>query len=88
MVSASKAVTFKTTEEAADQSLAALVDEFLDAARRGMLADTHGAVIEAVERQLFPRAIEMAQGNQAQPCENCSFGRATRRRGAWFAHFG
>lgn len=81
-----KAVTAKTTGEAADQSLAAFVDEFLDAARRGMLADAHGAVIEAVERQLFTRAIEMAQGNQAKAARWLNVSRQTMREK--LTHFG
>jgi len=42
------------------------VDELLASARRGELADAHARAIDAAERELFARAIQEAQGNQAK----------------------
>ncbi len=42
------------------------VDDLLAAARRGELAGVHGLAIDAAERELFARAIQEAQGNQAR----------------------
>jgi DNA-binding NtrC family response regulator len=50
----------------ADRSLREYVDDLLAAARRGDLADAHARVLESAERELFGRAIEQAQGNQAR----------------------
>ena len=50
----------------AHRSLGEYVDELLAAARRGELADAHARVLESAERELFARAIEQAQGNQAK----------------------
>jgi DNA-binding NtrC family response regulator len=50
----------------ADRSLGDYVDDLLAAARRGELSDAHARVMESAERELFARAIEQAQGNQAK----------------------
>jgi DNA-binding NtrC family response regulator len=50
----------------ADHSLGDYVDDLLAAARRGELSDAHARVMESAERELFARAIEQAQGNQAK----------------------
>jgi DNA-binding protein Fis len=42
------------------------VDELLAAARRGELSDVHARVLETAEREVFARAIQQAQGNQAK----------------------
>jgi DNA-binding NtrC family response regulator len=62
-----------------DESLLGLIDEFLEAAQQGTVADAHAAVIEAVERQLFARAIERAQGNQAKAARWLNVSRQTMR---------
>jgi len=64
---------------ASDQKMSAFIDEFLEGARQGALRDTHAAVIEAVERQLFTRAIELAQGNQAKAARWLNVSRQTMR---------
>ncbi|MBM3838060.1 MAG: sigma-54-dependent Fis family transcriptional regulator [Verrucomicrobia bacterium] len=62
-----------------DQSLAALVDQILDAAKRGEIPDAHAAALEAVERQLFLRAYELAGGNQAKAARWLNVSRQTMR---------
>jgi DNA-binding NtrC family response regulator len=69
-----------------DESLLALIDEFLEAAQQGTVADAHAAVIEVVERQLFARAIELAQGNQAKAARWLNVSRQTMREK--LTHFG
>ena len=83
-----KAVLLKRsdTRASSEQTLAALIDESLDAARQGTLPDAHAAVIEAVERQLFTRAIELAQGNQAKAARWLNVSRQTMREK--LTHFG
>ncbi|HZM04405.1 MAG TPA: sigma-54 dependent transcriptional regulator [Candidatus Saccharimonadales bacterium] len=49
-----------------DRSLREFVDELLEAARRGDLSDAHTRLLASAERELFARAIEQAQGNQAK----------------------
>jgi DNA-binding protein Fis len=83
-----KTVMLKRSEaiRASDQTLAAFVDEILEAARQGTLLDAHAAVIEVVERQLFTRAIELAQGNQAKAARWLNVSRQTMREK--LTHFG
>jgi DNA-binding NtrC family response regulator len=63
-----RAAMNKTADPAcsADRPLGEYVNELLAAARRGELADAHARVLESAERELFARAIEQAQGNQAK----------------------
>ena len=49
-----------------DRSLRESVDDLLEAARRGDLSDAHARLLASAERELFARAIEQAQGNQAK----------------------
>jgi nitrogen regulation protein NR(I) len=51
---------------AGDRSLREQVDDLVNAARRGELADAHARLLEGVERELFARAIAEAEGNQAK----------------------
>jgi nitrogen regulation protein NR(I) len=55
------------------------VDELLAAARRGELADVHGRVLEMAEREVFSRAIEQAQGNQAKAARWLGVSRITMK---------
>jgi nitrogen regulation protein NR(I) len=71
---------------AADQSLLTLIDEFLEAARQGTVPGAHAALIAEVERQLFTRAIELAQGNQAKAARWLNVSRQTMREK--LTHFG
>jgi DNA-binding NtrC family response regulator len=68
------------------QSLDAHVEELLQAASRGGREDVHAQVVEAAERVLFARAIELAGGNQAKAARWLGVARQTVREK--LAHFG
>jgi len=72
--------------QAGEQSLRELVDGLLAAARRGELADAHGHLLEAAEKEIFARAIELAQGNQAKAARWIGVSRLTMREK--LIHFG
>jgi DNA-binding NtrC family response regulator len=55
------------------------VDELLAAARRGEVAHAHARVLETAERELFTRAIRLAQGNQARAARWLGITRITMR---------
>ncbi len=55
------------------------IDEVLAAARREELSDAYARVIEATERELFTRAIQQAQGNQAKAARWLGITRVTMR---------
>jgi nitrogen regulation protein NR(I) len=55
------------------------VDELLDAAQRGELADAHARIIGAAEREVFGRAIKLAQGNQARAARWLGISRITMK---------
>ncbi len=55
------------------------VDEVLAAARREEIADAHARVIESAERELFTRAIQQAQGNQAKAARWLGITRVTMK---------
>jgi nitrogen regulation protein NR(I) len=76
-----KTMMAKRTEAvaASSRTLVAVIDEILEAAQQGTLPDAHAAVIEAVERQLFTRAITLAQGNQAKAARWLNVSRQTMR---------
>jgi len=61
------------------QSLGEHVDELLAAARRGELSDVHARVLEAAEREVFTRAIQQAQGNQAKAARWLGISRITMK---------
>jgi DNA-binding NtrC family response regulator len=63
----------------ADRSLGEYVDDLLAAARRGELADAHARILEGAERELFSRAIEQAQGNQAKAARWLGITRVTMK---------
>jgi DNA-binding NtrC family response regulator len=66
-------------EEDAGLSLGEHVDGLLAAARRGELADAHARLLEAAERELFKRAIQQAQGNQAKAARWLGISRLTMK---------
>jgi len=70
----------------AEKSLHAYADELLAAAQRGEIADAYGQLHEAAERVLMGRAIELAQGNQAQAARWLGISRLTLREK--LIHFG
>jgi DNA-binding protein Fis len=55
------------------------VHELLTAAMRGELAEVEPAVMEAVERELYGQALEMAHGNQAKAAKWLGVSRPTMR---------
>jgi nitrogen regulation protein NR(I) len=68
------------------KSLYAYADELLAAAQRGEISDAYGQLHEAAERILIGRAIELAQGNQAQASRWLGISRLTLREK--LIHFG
>jgi hypothetical protein len=56
-----------------------LMDELLSQARGGADLDVHARVFEEMERQLFSRAIRLAQGNQAKAARWLKMSRQTVR---------
>jgi nitrogen regulation protein NR(I) len=61
------------------RSLANLADELLSAARSGELDDAHARLLQAAEREIFSRAIDLAQGNQAKAARWLGVSRLTMR---------
>jgi DNA-binding NtrC family response regulator len=63
----------------AARPLGECVDDVLAAARRGELTDAHAHLHEMVERELFTRAIQQAQGNQARAARWLGISRITMK---------
>ena len=61
------------------QSFSVQVEELLQAAKRGEIENVHARVMELAERILFPRAIELAEGNQAKAARWLGVARQTVR---------
>jgi DNA-binding NtrC family response regulator len=76
-----RAVVNKSGEagHAAPRSFGEYVDELLASARRGEITDAHARVLETAERELFTRAIQQAQGNQAKAARWLGITRITMR---------
>ncbi len=55
------------------------IDSLLAAARRDEINDAHARVLETAERELFTRAIQQAQGNQAKAARWLGITRITMR---------
>jgi len=55
------------------------VDGLLAAAQRGEVMNVHARLLETAERELFSRAIELAQGNQAKAARWVGVSRLTMR---------
>lgn len=74
-------VLSKTLSSGGDtnQTLRVYVDELLAAAQRGELADAHARVLRAAEKEIFTRAIALAQGNQAKAARWLGVSRLTMR---------
>jgi len=72
--------------EAGGQTLRGFVDHLLAAARRGELDDAHHRLLEAAEKEIFTRAIDLAQGNQARAARWLGVSHLTMRRKLF--HFG
>jgi len=69
-----------------DQTIAGYFNELLDRARQGETERAHGQMIEDMERELFSRAIQQAQGNQAKASRWLGVTRTTMREK--LIHFG
>ena len=69
-----------------DQSVAGYFSELLAKAQRGEVEGVHAKMIEEMERELFGRAIELAQGNQAKAARWLGVTRTTMREK--LIHFG
>src|SRR5262245_4294321 len=67
------------TTPSAAQSFPGLVEELLQAAQRGEREDVHAQVVEAAERLLFRRALELSHGNQAKAARWLGLARQTVR---------
>jgi DNA-binding NtrC family response regulator len=65
--------------DSASRPLGEYVDGLLAAAQRGELTDVHARVLESAERELFHRAIELAQGNQAKAARWLGISRITMK---------
>jgi len=68
-----------TPAEAATLSLREYVDQLLGAAQQGELSDAHARLLTEAERELFSRAIELAEGNQAKAARWVGVSRLTMR---------
>jgi DNA-binding NtrC family response regulator len=68
------------------QSFSVQVEQLLQAAKRGEIENVHGQVVDAAERILFSRAIELAEGNQAKAARWLGVARQTVREK--LVHFG
>jgi nitrogen regulation protein NR(I) len=64
---------------AADSTLGELIDGLLAAAQRNEKADVHAQVLECAERELFRRAIALADGNQAKAARWLGVSRITMK---------
>ncbi len=64
---------------ASDQTVAGYLSELLAKAQRGEVEGVHALMIEGMERELFARAIQLAQGNQAKAARWLGVTRTTMR---------
>jgi nitrogen regulation protein NR(I) len=69
-----------------DQTIAGYFTALLASAERGETDGVHGKMIEEMERELFGRAIQLAQGNQAKAARWLGVTRTTMREK--LIHFG
>ncbi len=69
-----------------EQTLSGYFTDLLTRARRGELPDARASMIEEMERELFSRAIGMANGNQAKAARWLGVSRTTMREK--LLHFG
>src|SRR5260370_40139600 len=55
------------------------VDDLLGAAQRGEIDDAYARIVGSAERELFTRAIKLAQGNQAKAARWLGISRITMK---------
>ena len=65
--------------EVGEQTLREYVDTLLAAAQRGDLKDAHARLLQAAEKEIFSRAIDLAHGNQAKASRWVGVSRLTMR---------
>ena len=65
--------------ESDDQTLRDMAGALLAAAQRGELADAHGRLLEAAEREIISQAIQLTHGNQLQAARLLGISRLTLR---------
>jgi len=63
----------------AEQTLGQAIDKLLSGAQRGETSDVHARLFEAAERELFRRAIALAEGNQARAARWLGVSRITMK---------
>ena len=71
---------------ASDQTIAGYFTELLTRAQRGEMAGLQARMVEEMERELYSRAIQLAQGNQAKAARWLGVTRTTVREK--LTHFG
>jgi DNA-binding NtrC family response regulator len=71
---------------ASDQTIAGYFTELLARAQRGEMAGLQARMVEEMERELYSRAIQLAQGNQAKAARWLGVTRTTMREK--LTHFG
>src|SRR5262249_31693294 len=76
---AKAAVSRSAGAETEARSLREYVDQLLSRAQRGELADAHARLLQAAEKELFSRAIALAEGNQARAARWVGVSRLTMR---------
>jgi nitrogen regulation protein NR(I) len=75
-----EAALSRTGEPAgAEPGFGEFVGGLLTAARKGEIVDVHARVVEAAEREVFARAIEAANGNQARAARWLGISRITMK---------
>jgi nitrogen regulation protein NR(I) len=67
------------TDSASGQTLGEYTDRLLSAAQRGELQNARARLLDAAERELFQRAISLANGNQAKAARWLGVSRLTMR---------
>lgn len=69
----------RSAAESGDQTLRDMAGALLAAAQRGELADAHGRLHEAAEREIIGQAIQLTHGNQLQAARLLGISRLTLR---------
>ena len=73
-------------EAGSTQTMREYVDELLGAAQRGEICDAHERLLHTAEKEIFSRAIELSEGNQARAARWLGVSHLTMRRKLF--HFG
>ena len=76
----------RKTVASSHQTIAGYFTELLTSAQRGEMAGVHARMVEEMERELYTRAIQLAEGNQAKAARWLGVTRTTMREK--LIHFG